>query len=663
MVTRPLAKERNALTIPENCSLRDYLAVKGNNRDAGHQAKKLRTELQAPLLANGCCGEIMRSMKIKVKDDVIDWHFLHPVSLLHELTKRCSKLGDLIKSGGRARICIYMDEIKPGNVLRPDPSRSIAMWYWTLMGLPDWLRSTTNGWFYFAAFPTKWIKDVQGNYSYLFARMMEIFLELEEPFTFTSGFPCHSTSGLFLCQGGFQALLSDEKAISQLWSLRGASGTKPCVLCQNVVGHMKRETVSGHPWLVHFSCSDCSKFAKQSSSTFQEMRNNLESVAWNKKECDRLGQAYGLVYKKNGILWHSSLRQYVDPVQHTFYDWLHVLLTSGGLAQYEINEFVKVLEVNNIGLAQLDSFQQGVRSPKSLDKLPKNFFAERIVKDDGAHIRCFAGELLVAIPALALFNDLVLEPLGILREHRLCFQELFNIIGILKKLDGALQLLPQLKKSISTHNELFCKLYPNCAKPKFHWLFHVPENLEQFKVNMNCLCPERKHRAMKTVASHVFNDLLTLHLTTRIGSDSLSMFEASDACEPIRLDGPAHEVPEGAEMLSYWSDDIVRAKHAKRLHTETGLVCLGDIVLAPRRRQLLVPYLFLEVTSMSGKKTFLVQADCHLHKEGALFEGSSNSSGFFVWESDFIPVSYIVKSSGLFHVVLHRQGVLALSKS
>lgn len=659
MATRPLAKPTGAhVRIPQGCSLRDYVALKGDDEcDAGHQAKKIKKDLTQPLVNQGLCGAIMRAMKIQVKNDTIDWYFLHPVSLLHELTKRCSKLGDLVKSGGKARICVYMDEIKPGNVLRPDPGRSVAMWYWTLMGFPDWFRSSTGGWFYFAAFPTKMVKDVEGGYSYLFARMMEFFLELEEPFNFITGFPCFSTSGMFLCQGSFEALLTDEKALSQLWSLRGAAGTKPCCLCQNVIGHMKRENVAGHPWLVHFTCSDSSRFAKHSTTTFQQMRDGLELLAANKKECDKMGQAYGLVYRKNGILWHGTLKHYVDPARHTFYDSMHVLLASGGLAQYEINELVKVLEENHVGLNQLDVFQRGICLPRNQTKLPRHFFAERIVKDPDSHIKCFAGELLTALPVVALFLELVIEPLGILREHRLCFQQLVNIVGLLKKLDKTVPLVNDLKLAISTHNELFCKLYPNCAKPKFHWLFHIPENIEHFKANMSCFCPERKHRAVKAVANHVLNDHLQMHVTMRLGYEALEMF---DHCEPIRLDGPARHVAQGAEMLSFWSNEIVGVKAASRLQTMTGMVHLRDKVFAPRKRQLFEPKNFLEVTWMSGKRTFMVQAVCHNHRQGTLFEASSTDA-LLVWEPNFIAVPYIVKSSGLLQACLEFQDVRAMS--
>ena len=588
VATRPFAKKpASTLRLPQSCSFQDYVALLGNDGcDASHQAKKIRIEMKEPLLAQGPCGAIMRSMKVQVRDDAIDWYFLHPASLLHELTKRCSRLGDLVQGGGKARIRIYMDEIKPGNVLRPDHSRSVAMWYWTLMGLPSWYRSKTDGWFYFAAFPTKLVKDVEGGYSYLFARMMECFLELQDPFNFTTGFPCSSTSGMFLCQGGLEAVLSDEKALSQLWCLRGAAGTKPCCLCQNVVGRMKRENVAGHTWLVHYACSDGSKFAKHSSTSFQHMRDGLEALSGNRKECDKMGQLYGLVYKKAGILWHPSLKHYIDPTSQTFFDWMHILLASGGLGQYEMNEYLKVLQLNNVGLDQLDSFQQGVCIPKALTKLPKCFFAERICKDNDTHLRCFAGELLTAIPAMTLFNSLVLEPLGILRDHRLCFQQLATIIDILSKGEGALQFLPQLKRAISTHNEMFCKLYPNCAKPKFHWLFHIRENLEQFQVNMSCFCPERKHQAVKAVASHVhsFTSLMH-HISMRIGWDTLQAFDKGDCntCKHTHLDGSVRHIAQGAEMLSFWSDEVVCVKTARRLVTQTGRVSLRGMWCLPPR--------------------------------------------------------------------------------
>ena len=162
-------------------------------------------------------GSIMRSMKIPLGNAEYEWHYLHPCALLSEVCKRKPEFGDFVKGKGGPRLCVYMDEIKPGNILHPDPSRQLACFYWTLMNLPPWFHARKQGWFYFASFPTKCLKKVAGGYSYLLGRMLEVFLEIEDPLNFTTGFPCASSTGKFLCQGVLASTLSDEKALKEPW--------------------------------------------------------------------------------------------------------------------------------------------------------------------------------------------------------------------------------------------------------------------------------------------------------------------------------------------------------------------------------------------------------------------------------------------------------------
>ena len=88
----------------------------------------------------------------------------------------------------------------------------------------------------------------------------------------------------------------------------------------------------------------------------------------------------------------------------------------------------------------------------------------------------------------------------------------------------------------------------------------------------------------------------------------------------------------------------------------------GDVVFAPQRQQLFVPLAFVEVTLMSGECTFMVQANCHDHKEGALFEGSSMQT-LLMWESAFRSVHYIARSSGPLRACLRNEDVLAMSQT
>ena len=648
VVSQPFKKPKSSTpSLPTNCSLQSYVTLLGDeNADAGHQKKKLRTEIKRPLTMEGSCGPMMGPIKLQLEKEEMDWHFVNPCAFLHEATKKCPQLGDLVRAVEQVRVGIYMDEIKPGNVLRPDPSRSVALWYWTLLDLPSWFHGRSQGWYYFASFPTKLVSKLAGGYSYLFGVMLELFLEKEYPFNFSTGFPCFSTKGMFLCKGTFEVLMCDEKALCQLWNLRGASGTKPCCLCQNVLGHMPKQNLNGHEWLVHYSCSDSSKFARHTSTLFKEMRERLEGESGNKKQVNKLGRVFGLTFNKEGILWHPTLKRVVCPVGQTMFDWMHILVASGGVAQYEVNEYVKILRQHNVSFERLDSFAQEVIAPQKHFKLPKGFFQERVNTEDNSHIRCFANEVLLAIPVLLLFNQLVLGPTGLLPEHRECLQLMATILDMLKRGQRLLQLLPQLRRAIDKHNVLFGRLYSECTKPKFHWLYHLPECIERFKVSLSCFSPERKHRAVKTVAGHVCNNNLTHSITMRILHETLEAFDnAGKMCKDTYLDGPLRLLEKGASMMSLLSRDVVTVHSAKRLMSPTGMTYVRDCVFAPQRKELLIPRAFLQVTLFSGKTMVMAQVDCHTQLRGSLFEGNSHET-LVAWEPDFEAVPYCVRSCG-----------------
>ena len=336
----PLKKEQKKRVhkLPQNVSFQDHVALLGDpSKDSGHQRKKLRQELATDLLSDGPCGPIMRSLTLQIDGKEWKWRYLCPVALLNRLCTLQPRFGDLIQED--PSLACYMDEVKPGNALRPDPSRSAACFYWTLKNLPSWYHTRQEGWFFFGCFPTKFLSQLPGGYTFLFSKMLEVFFE-GEVWNFERGFPCRSSQGTFVFKAPFAVLLSDEKSIKEMWSLRGAAGTKPCFRCVKVVGHMTPGQVAAANlgWIVHYQCPDRAKFAQHTSASFQEMRDKLQLVRGNKKECHKLGQLYGLQYSDLGILWHPTIGPKVCPIKNTMYDWMHVLVAAGGVAQYELND-------------------------------------------------------------------------------------------------------------------------------------------------------------------------------------------------------------------------------------------------------------------------------------------------------------------------------------
>lgn len=138
-------------------------------------------------------------------------------------------------------------------------------------------------------------------------------------------------------------------------------------------------------------------------------------------------------------------------------------------------------------------------------KIDANFFQDRIVSKASAHIKAFASEMLTAIAILGIFVDAVVRPMGILRPHVDCFDKLREIVGVLGKGDEACSNVGILKIKLQEHHVRFQGLYPNCIKPKLHYLKHAIDGLEKFGCNLNCFAPERKHKEAKAIAAYSFN--------------------------------------------------------------------------------------------------------------------------------------------------------------
>jgi hypothetical protein len=104
--------------------------------------------------------------------------------------------------------------------------------------------------------------------------------------------------------------------MKELWCTKGASSYKPCHLCKNVMG---RVDVPDRGYLVHYTCTDSSRFDLHTADSFRTMAQNLKLEAGNlsKKDFERLEQSYGLVFDPLGILWCEDLGGIVNPVSHT----------------------------------------------------------------------------------------------------------------------------------------------------------------------------------------------------------------------------------------------------------------------------------------------------------------------------------------------------------
>ena len=490
--------------LPATVTFSDAAVVAGND-DVSHRhaRRQERDKVLNVAQEENLCGSILASMEVPLEGEqkAYTWYFLNPMALIFKMASIRPEFGDLLHKAcvqdGYMDLVLYFDEIKPGNILRPDSGRAQLCIYFTFGNLPHWARSRAWGWWHFGSFPMKLLAKVPAGASFLMARVLDVFFGRTSSLSFADGVPCIASCGAFVLRAHFKTLVADEKALKEAWSLKGASGTKPCYECANVVGHCAKEDVNPAGWLQHLTCADRSKFQPHTESSFRNMANKLAATR-TASERNKLGQAYGLTYHSEALLWDGFWGERVSPIRQSCWDWMHVIVASGGVAAYECNSFLCELKRQGIPLSTLNTFACKWNWPKARDSLSASFFEDRL-QEDGEPLRAFAGEMLDVVVLLDMFQQHALKPHGSLPRHCRSLELLARILEILLSGDRAISHVDELEACVDEHATLFVALYEHCAKPKFHMLFHVGNAVRRFG-NLSCWGPERKHRVVKSLA-------------------------------------------------------------------------------------------------------------------------------------------------------------------
>ena len=123
--------------VPPSVSLSAAAQLAGKN---GSNRDQLRQEIRKPLDADSFYGKILQETVLELTNgEKYTWEYLNPFALLHQMTAWSPRFGDLLQHcmrGGKVRLVFYQDEIKPGNILRPDAGRSLVCYYWSILEFP-----------------------------------------------------------------------------------------------------------------------------------------------------------------------------------------------------------------------------------------------------------------------------------------------------------------------------------------------------------------------------------------------------------------------------------------------------------------------------------------------------------------------------------------------
>ena len=136
--------------------------------------------------------------------------------------------------------------------------------------------------------------------------------------------------------------LSDERALKEVASCKGASGTKCCVSCQNIISRGRpRDTDT---YLKHFTHEDPKDFHMHTAETMKALVRELSErrSSMSAKGFSRLEQCAGLNFNEDAVPFSEYHMELTRLPESLYWDWMHCLVASGGVFQYHLNGVVKV---------------------------------------------------------------------------------------------------------------------------------------------------------------------------------------------------------------------------------------------------------------------------------------------------------------------------------
>ena len=179
------------------------------------------------------------------------------------------------------------------------------------------------------------------------------------------------------------------------------------------MGRCRPEDIPCGSRMVHFTCSDLARLSRHTPEGLRaayamlgdqaaQVGARLSKSAYGHQETN-----LGFTYSKYGLL-ASDMAIVANVPESIYRDWMHIVAASGGVGQFEINQYI--LRIGKLWpLHILDDFRQLVRFPPSQGHTCK--FQDRVVAEPDAHIKAFAAETVPMFVVLGIWTQkMLLEP-------------------------------------------------------------------------------------------------------------------------------------------------------------------------------------------------------------------------------------------------------------
>jgi hypothetical protein len=200
-----------------------------------------------------------------------------------------------------------------------------------------------------------------------------------------------------------------------------------------------------------------------------------------------------------------------------------------------------------------------------------------------------------------------------------------------------------LEIEIAQHHAWFLELYPDCNKPKTHWLRHVPSLFREFGCNLSCFSPEKKHKGVKQLALLISANVEKGVLYRAVAENFSSFSNDENMLHPIFLER-AQDME--AEWLRAFYPDMQEAKVSKTLRFEGGRVSASDMLWFPATKHLAQASFFLQVRLLNTSE-FLIHGDLYQQVRDSNTFRSTGVARLFVSTKDMVPISFCKRNGGI----------------
>ena len=455
--------------------------------------------------------DVCTTIRLPLTDGThFDWCVALPQQTLPYLYRECETFRDAVAGAAERQqwhMALYLDEVTPGNPLRPDNRRRMTAMYASIMEWGPFLR-TEEGWLTLGVIRSSLVKTVVGGMANI-VRLLLAALFLGPTSLSTGGVALGGRMVFIRCG----RLLADEAAGKTVFNFRGASSLRPCMACKNVVS--KRSGLADQDdrsYLVSISCADYSRFDLMSDTDMSAAWAQLENMesTLRRADFDKVQQAYGLNFSRDSLFADHRLRHICPPSKYTR-DPMHVML-SGGVLQTELHLFLRDLrrEFPAMTFATLRAWFGAAwqwpqsRSKHSMDDILSD--ARQAAGDNDGIFKCGASEALSFYPLLRYFVHQVVAPSGHVAAQRASLLAFFRIMDLLQAAKRGEGVSAELDNSISDamRRHLDCYGDEN-IRPKHHYMFHMGVQPSADGVYLDAFVAERKHQRTKDAADPVRN--------------------------------------------------------------------------------------------------------------------------------------------------------------